>query len=148
MIRPLMLLAILGIAVPGLGAQEMTGFTAATAQRQAAFEAGLDSLIRPARIRNDSRALSVEPHIAGTAAQTRTADYVLRELAASGWDTSRMTFQVYLPHQDSGVVELVRPERRRLRLTEPPLRQDPTTFGRIWPAMNAYSGAGDVTAAV
>lgn len=147
-IRPALGLLLAGLSVARLGAQEMVGFTAATAQRQAAFEAGLDSLIRPARIRNDSRALSAEPHVAGTAAQVRTADYVLRELAASGWDTSRVTFQVYLPHQDSSVVELVRPERRRLRLTEPPLRQDPTTFGRIWPAMNAYSGTGDVTAAV
>ena len=139
---------ILGLATPRLGAQEIAGFSPSAAQRQAEFEAALDTLVHPARIRNDSRVLSAEPHVAGTAAQVRTADYVLRELAAAGWDTSRMTFQVYLPHQDSSVVELVRPERRRLRLTEPPLRQDPTTFGRIWPAMNAYSGAGDVTAAV
>jgi N-acetylated-alpha-linked acidic dipeptidase len=137
-----------GLATPGLSAQEMTGFTPGSAAKQAALEVALDSLVRPARIRADSRVLSAEPHVAGTAAQTRTADHVLRELASAGWDTSRVTFQVYLPHQDSGVVELVRPERRGLRLTEPPLRQDPTTTGRIWPAMNAYSGSGDVTAAV
>jgi len=147
-IQSVLALVAWALAAPLVGAQEMTGFTAAAAARQAAFEAALDSLVRPARIRVDSRVLSAEPHIAGTAAQVRTADHVLREFAAAGWDTSRVTFRVYLPHQDSSVVELVRPERRRLRLTEPPLRQDPTTVGRIWPAMNAYSGAGDVTAAV
>jgi N-acetylated-alpha-linked acidic dipeptidase len=126
----------------------MTGFTPVSAARQAAFEAALDTVVHPGRIRADSRVLSAEPHVAGTAAQVRTADHVMRALAAAGWDTSRVTFRVYLPHQDSSVVELARPERRRLRLTEPPLRQDPTTMGRIWPAMNAYSGAGDVTAAV
>jgi N-acetylated-alpha-linked acidic dipeptidase len=151
--HPVLARALLGCSLAGLAAarvaaQEPTGFTRASGARQAAFEAALDTLVRPARIRADSRVLSAEPHVAGTAAQVRTADYVLRELAAAGWDTSRVTFRVYLPHQDSNVVELTRPQRRRLRLSEPPLRQDPATMGPIFRAMNAYSGAGDVTAAV
>jgi N-acetylated-alpha-linked acidic dipeptidase len=134
---------------PALGhAQGISGFTAQDATRQRALERLLDSLVQPASVRNDSRRLSAVPHVAGTPAQARTADYVLRELALVGFDTARVSFKVYIPFQDSAVVELVQPTRRRFKLEEPPLREDPSTLGGIWPAMNGFSGVGDVTGTV
>ncbi len=141
----LLLLALL----PSVGsAQSLTGFTAADAGRQRALERIIDSFVTPARVRDGSRTLSAVPHIAGTPAQRRTAQYVNSELAAAGFDTSSVSFRVYIPFQDSAIVELIQPVRKRLSLQEPALREDPATHGMIWPAMNGYSGIGDATGAV
>lgn len=129
-------------------AQGPSGFTAPDAARQRSLERLLDSLVRPAAIRADARALSSSPHVAGTPAQRRTADYVNRQLADAGFDTLSVSFRVYIPFQDSAVVQLITPVRKRLNLAEPPLREDPATHGPIWPAMNGYSGVGDVTGPV
>jgi N-acetylated-alpha-linked acidic dipeptidase len=85
--------------------------------------------------------------VAGTPAQRATADYVLARMASWGLDTVRLRYRVWLPHQDSAVVEVLHPARLRLRLEEPPLRADPGSHSAPWPAMSGYSGAGDVTAA-
>jgi N-acetylated-alpha-linked acidic dipeptidase len=143
----LALLVALCWPAPG-HAQGIAGFTGQDATRQRALERLLDSLVQPARVRDDSRRLSAVPHVAGTPAQARTADYVLRQLALVGFDTARVSFKAYIPFQDSAVVELVQPTRRRFKLDEPPLREDPATLGGIWPAMNGYSGVGDVTGVV
>jgi len=83
---------------PALGhAQGISGFTAQDANRQRALERLLDSLVQPASVRNDSRRLSAVPHVAGTPAQARTADYVLRQLALVGFDTARVSFKVMPP---------------------------------------------------
>jgi len=129
-------------------AQSIAGFTAANAARQRSLERTLDSLIHPATVREDSRRLSAVPHVAGTPAQARTAAYVLRQLALAGFDTLTISFRVYIPFQDSAVVELIQPIRKRFNLEEPPLREDPTTLGAVWPAMNGYSGIGDVTGGI
>jgi len=129
-------------------AQGIAGFTSPDAARQRTLERMLDSLVQPSSVRDDSRRLSAVPHVAGTPAQGRTADYVLRQLALAGFDTARVSFRAYIPFQDSAVVELVLPTRHRFKLEEPPLREDPATLGGIWPAMNGYSGVGDVTGAV
>jgi len=133
---------------PGLAAQALPGFAPPEAARQQRLERMIDTLVRPAAAREASRQLSATPHVAGTGAQSRTAAYVLQQLARAGLDTVSVSFRVYLPFQDSAVVELLRPERKRFRLEEPALREDPATLGMIWPAMNAYSGVGDVTAEV
>ena len=148
MIRFRIALMVLAALPSPAAAQSIAGFTAPDAARQRTMEGLLDTLISPASVRDDSRALSAVPHIAGTPAQQRTAQYVNRTLAAAGWDTSSVSFRVYIPFQDSAVVELITPVRKRLSLLEPALREDPATHGAIWPAMNGYSGVGDVTGAV
>ena len=148
MIRFRVSLAVLLCGPLPLVAQGPSGFTAADAARQRALERMLDTLIQPASVRTDARILSSSPHVAGTPAQQRTADYVNRQLADAGFDTLSVSFRVYIPFQDSAVVQLISPVRKRLSLVEPPLREDPASHGPIWPAMNGYSGVGDVTAAV
>jgi len=134
--------------VPRLPAQALAGFTPSEATRERRLERMIDTLVRPAAAREASRQLSATPHVAGTRAQSRTAAYVLQQLARAGLDTLSVSFRVYLPFQDSAAVELVRPGHRAFRLDEPALRNDPATLGMIWPAMNAYSGVGDVTGRV
>ncbi len=148
MIRFRFALLLLACLPAAAAAQSLAGFTASDAARQRTLERILDTLVTPASVRQDSRALSAVPHIAGTPAQHRTAQYVNRALAAAGWDTSSVSFRVYIPFQDSAVLELIKPNAKRFNLLEPALREDPATHGEIWPAMNGYSGVGDVTGTV
>lgn len=128
---------------------DIIGFSSAAAARQRALETTLQQAPAPRYAQRHARVLAKEPHVAGTAAQTRTADYVLDRMAHWGLDTARVRFSVYLPLPDSTRVELVDGRRRvPLRLDEPVLREDSTSQVGIFPAMNGYSGRGDATAAV
>jgi N-acetylated-alpha-linked acidic dipeptidase len=123
-----------------------TGFTPAAAANERRVETLLTSVPDTGRARAHVKTLSAEPHVAGTPEQTRTADYVLRQMAGFGLDTARVSFRVYMPYPESTVVARVKPTPVRFALEEPALPEDPTSQGKIWPAMNGYSGAGDVTA--
>ncbi|HSB53787.1 MAG TPA: PA domain-containing protein, partial [Gemmatimonadales bacterium] len=123
-----------------------TGFSAATASRQRTLEQLLVTLGDTARARQHSRILSAVPHVAGTPAQQATARYVLEQMRSFGLDTSRADFQVFIPHPDSTVVEIVWPTPTRLALEEPALPEDSASQRSIWPVMNGHAAAGDVTA--
>lgn len=140
------LLPLLLAALP-LGSQ-VPGFTAGHATRQAELERRLMASVDTAAAQRHARTLAARPHVAGTPAQVATANYVLREMARAGLDTSRTAFRIFLPYHDSTIVEIVGRTRRRLNLDEPVIPGDPTTTEPAWPAMNGYSGAGDVTAPV
>ena len=132
-----------------LSAQEaLPGFSASASEAQATLESVLRSAPDTASALRSMETLSSAPHVAGTPAQTVSADYVLRTMAGFGLDTSRVLFRVFLPYQDSALLELVAPDRMVLDVTEPPLPGDPATQGAMWNAMNGYSGVGDVTAPV
>jgi N-acetylated-alpha-linked acidic dipeptidase len=116
---------------------------------QTPLERRLLESVDTAVIRAHMRTLAARPHVAGTPAQRATADFVLRQMASWGLDTMRARYRVYLPYHDSTIVEVVRGSaRERLDLSEPPIASDPTTREPAWPAMNGYSGAGDITAPV
>ncbi|MDX2192832.1 MAG: M20/M25/M40 family metallo-hydrolase [Gemmatimonadales bacterium] len=145
--RPPLAAALLSLCLAHVAtAQTIPGFTPVQAARLRKLEGTLLGVPDTARLQRHVRTLAAEPHVAGTPAQTRTADYVLREMAAMGLDTSRTLFRVWLPYPDSTRVERVRPTPLRLALDEPALPDDPTTQSPPWRAMNGYSGAGDVTA--
>lgn len=140
------LLGVLCTASP-LTAQ-LAGFTPASSTLQEALEARLRAVPDTASAQRHARTLAARPHVAGTPAQSATADYVLGQMASWGIDTLRVPFDVYLPYHDSTIVEVIGATRVRLDLAEPVLAGDPTTQEKPWPAMNGYSGAGDVTAPV
>ncbi len=139
--------AVVLCAMP-LSAQQVAGFTPAAAAREVALEAQLRAMPDTAIARRHSHELAGQSHVAGTPRQVATADYVLRQMAGWGLDTMRTTYRVFMPFQDSSVVELVTPAVERLRLEEPPVPGDPTSSLPQWPTMNGYSGTGDVTAGV
>ncbi|MBA2291871.1 MAG: M20/M25/M40 family metallo-hydrolase [Gemmatimonadales bacterium] len=147
-VRNLTLLSILSpCAASMLVAQDrITGFAATHVVAERRLEAALQAVPDTASARRHARVLAGAPHVAGTPAQTATADYVLRQMHGWGLDTMRVPFRVYLPFHDSTIVERIAPGRVRLNLDEPPVPGDPTTAQRRWVAMNGNSGAGDVTA--
>lgn len=142
-------LAILLSAPLALSAQiSHPGFQANRVAGEERIEKGLRDAINADTIKSQMRRMAAGAHVAGTPAQRETASHVLASMAAWGLDTSRATYRVFLPFHDSTIVEVVGTRRERLSLTEPALPEDPTTNTPQWPAMNGYSGAGDVTAPV
>ncbi|MFN9214488.1 MAG: M20/M25/M40 family metallo-hydrolase [Gemmatimonadota bacterium] len=139
-------IAVLALPLLAAAQEGPAGFRPQSVAAQRQYEATLRAVPDTAILQRHMRWLSSRTHVAGTPRQRETADYVLREMAAMGLDTVRYAYDVWLPHPDSAVVELVAPTRRRLRLGEPVLAADPTSRQPRWPTVNGYSGRGDVTA--
>ncbi len=133
-------------ATGSLSAQALPGYTDAATGPERILEARLATYGDSLAARENRRQLSAGAHVAGTPAQQATAAYVLRLQAGFGLDTSRVDFDAFMPCPESTLVELRAPVVRRLSLEEPPIAGDPMTALPPWRAMNAYSGAGDVTA--
>lgn len=144
--RPLAWLSFACLWTAPVAAQGPTGFSPATGARQQTLEHLLVTLGDTGRARAHSHTLSAVPHVAGTPAQQATARYVLRQMRSFGLDTSRADFQVYIPHPESTVVEIVWPTPVRLALEEAALPEDSTSQRAIWPVMNGHAAPGDVTA--
>lgn len=132
-----------------LGAQSMTGYAPARAERERTLERSAIALPDPAKASVHSRLLSAEPHVAGTPAQARTRDYVMQQMQEMGLETEVRAYDIWMPHPTSVRVWRVAPEPRELDLREGPVSQDTTlgTTGEVLP-INGYGGAGDVTAEV
>ena len=139
---------VLPIPLPVV-AQGLPGYSTASAERQRALERAVIAAPDPRRAAAHSRALSAEPHVAGTPAQARTRDYVIAEMQAMGLETEVRGYDVWMPHPTSVRAWRVAPEPRELDLREGGLAQDSTlgTAGEVLP-INGYGGSGDVTADV
>jgi N-acetylated-alpha-linked acidic dipeptidase len=101
-----------------------------------------------ASARRHSVALASRVHVAGTAAQDSTAQYVQRQMAAMGLDTSTVSFTVFLPAPEAVSVTRLRPTRKELRLSEPEIPGDASTRQPAWPTVNGYAGSGEASGPV
>jgi N-acetylated-alpha-linked acidic dipeptidase len=126
----------------------MAGYSPASAAREREVEAS--AIKRPSAdaAAAHSKQLSRETHVAGTAAQARTRDYVIEQMKKWGIDTEVRTYDVWMPHPTSVRVARVSPQPKDLPLAEPPVAGDPTSALWQYPTVNGYSGQGDVTAEV
>jgi N-acetylated-alpha-linked acidic dipeptidase len=128
--------------------QSMTGYAAGNASRERDVEASAITRPTATSAAAHSRALSRETHVAGTAAQRRTRDYVMDQMKSWGLETESRAYDVWMPHPVSVDVERMAPQPRRLSLAEPALPSDPASKLWQYPTVNGYSGEGDVTADV
>jgi N-acetylated-alpha-linked acidic dipeptidase len=126
------------------------GFSHANASRQASLERQIMGFPDAARMLVYHRAMTAEPHHAGTPANEETAEYFAERLREFGFDSIIMNrYEVLLPRPIERDVRLLSPERYRLQLREPALDPDPDTRkGGVLPTFNAYSADGDATAEV
>jgi len=122
------------IATPGYSP------TAAVTQRR--LEQDAIQAPQAARARTHSAALTREPHIAGTAAQRRTADYVIAQMKAMGLETELRSYDVWLPHATSVTVTRMGRDTATLDLAEPPIAGDPVTAMPQYLTVNGSSSAG------
>lgn len=142
--RPLLVLCLSPLLLSGAGivAQPMPGYSAAAAARQRQQEQAAIAAPNPARAQRRSAALSKEPHIAGTPAQRRTADYVIAEMQAMGLETELRRYDVWLPHATRVQVTRLGTRPLVLDLTEPPIPGDSATQRPQYLTVNGSSGAG------
>ena len=138
--------AALALVTTQSGAQGARGATAgyspasADAQRRAEQTAIQGPL--PSRAKTHSAALSKEPHVAGTPAQKRTADYVIAQMKAMGLETELRQYDVWLPHATSVKVTRMGRDTTALNLAEPPIPGDPVTAMKQYLTVNGSSAAG------
>ncbi|HEY7394490.1 MAG TPA: hypothetical protein VH559_06585, partial [Gemmatimonadaceae bacterium] len=72
----------------------MIGYSPANAAKERALEASAINRPSPTVASAHSKQLSRETHVAGTAAQARTRDYVIAEMKKLGIETEARTYNV------------------------------------------------------
>lgn len=127
------------------------GFAPGSRAAQARAEAVALAVPTPAGARALLRSLTAEPHVAGTPADHKTALFVRDKLRSWGWKADLAEYEVLLnyPQADSVKLEVVRPERRVLKVTEDPWPADKDSASlAAFPAFHGYGVSGDVTGQV
>jgi len=144
-------------AAPAAPAAPLVGYTPAHAAAQRALEVRAVARPTPAAAERHARALAAETHVAGTAAQARTRDYVLAELRRLGLPVETRTYRVWLPHATAVQLWRVLPnaaahpaagDSLALDLREPPVPGDPSSALPQYPTVNGGSGAGEAAGEV
>lgn len=138
------LFGMLAAALP-LGAQTTPGYSAQSAAVERALEA--DAITRPSQSSASahSRFLSSQPHMAGTAAQVRTRDYVIDQMKSWGLETEVRSYNVWMPFPLITRIWRIAPDPIEFDLKEGPVAEDTTSFAfpQVMP-FNGYGAAGDV----
>jgi N-acetylated-alpha-linked acidic dipeptidase len=142
---------ILFAAISG-GAQEaagISGFAPARVAAERQLEEKLRAIPDPARAEANLRHLTSEPHVAGTEASHRVAEWLRDQYRSFGFDAEIVSYSAWLPQPREVTLELTKPESKKLASPEDPVDVDKDTFDkRILPGINLYSPSGDVTAPV
>lgn len=155
-LRVLLWTLVVLCAGPVVSAQEEIdwsdiGFAAAQVDEQLEVERILVDAIPEDRFRGHLLELTKEPHVAGSSANRRVAEYLARSMSDAGLEVQRYPYDVFLPLADQATsrVEIVRPRRELLNQQEDILDAD--RFSRheaLGPGWNAFSATGDVTGQV
>jgi N-acetylated-alpha-linked acidic dipeptidase len=126
----------------------MLGFSAESARAQLALETRFDAALHVANLRDWMKRISSRPHHLGSPHNKANADFIAGQFRSWGYDTKLEEFHVLFPTPKSRLVEMTAPEKFKLRLQEPELKEDATSaqISEQLPTYNAYSIDGDVTA--
>ncbi|MGH9690880.1 MAG: M28 family metallopeptidase [Candidatus Acidiferrales bacterium] len=150
-IAVLMGLCLFGGAISGgnPGTAAIPGFLTRHVEAEQSLEQRLMGIPDPARAERDLRQLTSEPHMAGTEASHRVAEWLRDQYRSFGFDTEIVTYSVWLALPRQVKLELTAPEHVPLASPEEPFEQDPDSRDkRATVGFNAYSPSGDVTAPV
>ena len=132
-------------------ATELIGFspTSLAAERQAELVASAEP--SPERAKAWLRALTEEPHVAGTPADYKTAVDVRDKLKSWGWEAEIAEIEVLLNYPIAGSIELelVNPSHTKLSIREEPYALDKDSASLdAFPAFHGYGVSGNVTGQV
>ena len=142
--RHLALSLVVALAAP-LRGQTTLGYSPPAATVERAIEADAIARASASRASAHARVLSQQPHMAGTAAQARTRDYVIGQMKSWGLETEVRSYNIWMPHPQSTRVWRTAPNPVELNLEEGAVGEDTTSFA--FPqviAFNGYGAAGDV----
>lgn len=144
-----LLVLLAGVPARGQGgpAARLLGFAPGSRDAYLRAEAEALAVPTPERARAWLRTLTEEPHVAGTPADRRTAEFVRDRLREWGWEAELAEYEVLLNYPDPASVhlEIVRPEPQSLPVTEAPHPADKDSAGPdAWPAFHGYAVSGEV----
>jgi N-acetylated-alpha-linked acidic dipeptidase len=147
-----LVLAALLIAPAALHSEQspgIRGFTPANAAAERPLEHQFRAVPNPEKLREYMRAITQEPHHAGSPGSRKVAEYMLAKFKEWGLDASIEQTEALMPFPTDRHVELVAPEHFVATLKEPRVEADGDSAdeGQL-PTFNAYSADGDVTADV
>jgi N-acetylated-alpha-linked acidic dipeptidase len=130
-------------------AERLPGFSPARSAAEEQWEKQFAQLPSAPRAQATLRRLTSEPHLAGTEASRRVAQYLRDEYQAAGLDVEIVPFNVVLSYPGEILLERTAPSPMRLARPEEPVAGDPATSDpQSVPGYSAYSPAGDVTGQV
>jgi N-acetylated-alpha-linked acidic dipeptidase len=125
------------------------GFTPARVAAERALEQQLRAIPDPARAEGNLRHITNEPHMAGTEASHRVAEWLRDQYRSYGFDADIVSYSVWLAQPRETKLELTAPAKKILATPEQPFEVDPdTSNNNIVVGFNAFSPSGDVTAPV
>lgn len=103
----------------------------------------------PDRARRWLAALTEDPHVAGTPAEKRVADYVLARFKEFGLAAELVRYDVFLNHPKHVSLELTSPVEEELKLREDPYDVDKdSSQSGMYPAFHGYGASGKAEAEV
>lgn len=124
----------------------MLGFTSQTAEVERQWEAAFDKSLSPQQMKDWLKLLSAEPNHVSSAHDKANAEWMLKTYQSWGLDAHIETFEVLYPTPKKVAVELEAPTHYTLKLKEPPLPGDASSYRtqNALPAYNAFGADGDV----
>lgn len=121
------------------------GFTRATADANARFEKLFLDSPSPENLRRYLFQLTEEPHVAGTPAEKKVAEYVLGKFQEFGLQAEMVKYDVFLNHPKHVALKLIAPREEELSLIEDNYAPDKdSTMRGQFPAFHGYGASGKV----
>ena len=142
---------VFAVAVPGdpQNAGGIRGFSRTRVEKELLLEQELQNIPDAAHAETNLRHLTSEPHMAGTTASHRVAEWLLAQYRSFGFDAEIVTYTAWLPQPREIKLDLTSPRKVILANPEEPFEGDPDTLDqRVAPAFNSYSPSGEVTAPI
>jgi N-acetylated-alpha-linked acidic dipeptidase len=125
------------------------GFAPARVAAERALEQQMRAIPDPARAESNLRHITLEPHMAGTQASHRLAEWLRDQYRSYGFDADIVSYSVWLAQPREVQLELTSPEKKILASPEQPFAVDPDTYNKnIVAGFNTFSPSGDVAAPV
>src|SRR5580658_11096752 len=150
-----MAIALVAFAVAPAHAQDsaadkgITGFAPARVPVERELEQKLRAIPDAARAGENLRRLTSEPHMSGTEASHRVAEWLRDQYRSYGFDADIVSYSVWLAQPREVHLELIAPDKKALATPEQPFAVDPDTSDKnIVVGFNTFSPSGDVTAPV
>lgn len=120
------------------------GFSKASADANAKFERIALDTPTAANARKWLEALTAEPHVAGTPAEKKVAEYVRDRMTEFGLEVEMIKYDVFLNHPKKVSLTMVSPTRQELSLVEDAYPQDKySMMPGEFPAFHGYGASGD-----
>ena len=126
--------------------KSLMGFSESSSKQQTGAEQKFDSYLSAANVDQYLKDMSARPHHVGSPGGKAVAEYILNHFKSWGYDAEIETFYVLFPTPKERLLEMTEPTKYKALLSEPALKEDPTSgqTAEQLPIYNAWSADGDV----